>query len=255
MKQLLAFALLLLFTSTSCKKIAGPGGTSAIRGKVMGTTNEQADPGEHEVIDILVKAGSAIEHGDYWLLNGADGNLYYIWYNNPTWISNGDPLLQGRTAIQVNFNYSDDNVTVANNTVAAITAVISNQFQVSQNQDIITLTSTSFVDLSDADNGNSNFNVDVANQGKIPGTSSGEITIGRADERVYLVYGDGEVFNESMKTGGGGEFVFDGLNVGTYTLYALSKDPITGEKVPVFKTVEITEKKTMTDAGTISVLF
>lgn len=255
MKHLFVLALLVLFTSTSCKKISGPGGTSAIKGKVIGTTNDQADPGEHEVIDILVKAGSSIEHGDYWLLNGANGNLYYIWYNNPTWISNGDPQLQGRTAIQVNFNYSDDNVTVANNTVAALSAVIQNDFEITQNQDIITLTSTAFVDLSDSDNGNSNFNVDVANQGKLPGTSGGETTIGLADERVYLVYGDGEVFNESMKTGAGGEFVFDGLNVGTYTIYALSKDPITGEKVPVYKTVEITEKKTMTDAGTIAVLF
>lgn len=258
MKHLLSssvFGLVLLLTISSCKKVEGPGGTSAIRGNVTGTKSDTVNLGEYEVIHVTAKKGTDIEHGDYWLLNGSsNGQLYYIWYNNPTWISNGDPQLQGRTGIQVNFNYSDNNTTVAMNTADALIAVVLNDFTVELNQDILTLTSTSRGDLPDADNGNTSFNVDVANQGQAD-VFDPSTTISMADERVYLIYGDGENFNESMKTGAGGEFTFDGLNPGTYKVYALSFDPITGEKMPVYKTVEITDKGAITEAGTIEVMY
>jgi hypothetical protein len=239
---------------SSCKKVEGPGGTAAIRGKVMGSTVDQVKPGDAEIINVTVKNGADIEHGEYWLLNGpTNGELYYIWYNNPTWVSNGDPQLQGRTGIQVDFNYSDDNVTIAMNTVAALNNAVTNDFVVDVYGDIITLTSKINQDLVDADNGNMSFNVDIANQGDtdilIPSSS-----ISIVDERVYLIYGAGEVFNESAHTGADGVFTFDGLNPGKYRVYALSTDVNTGEKFPVYKFIEITEKGTVADAGTIEVI-
>jgi hypothetical protein len=240
---------------SSCKKVEGPGGTAAIRGKVMGSTVDQVKPGDAEIINVTVKNGADIEHGEYWLLNGpTNGELYYIWYNNPTWVSNGDPQLQGRTGIQVDFNYSDDNLTIAMNTVAALNNAVTNDFVVDVYQDIITLTSKINQDLVDADNGNMSFNVDVANQGDIdeltPSTS-----ISMDDERVYLIYGEGEVFNESVKTGADGVFTFEGLNPGKYRVYALSTDVLTGQKTPVYSAVEINDKGTIADAGTIDVIF
>ena len=235
---------------SSCEKVAGPGGTSAIRGNVVGLKNNL---GESEVIEITVMHGLEVEHGDYFLLNGAGNNSrYYIWYNNPTWVSNGDPNLVGRTGIKVDFNYSDSNTDIANNTEAALSAALSAEFTIEVNGDILTLTSVEHVNLADADNGSTNFNVDVANQGEQDQFGT-EIAI--ADERVYLIYADGTTFNETARTGANGEFTFEGLQVGTYKVYALTQDTITGEKTPVYKTIEISEKASINEIGTFSIRY
>jgi hypothetical protein len=238
----------LIGSLSSCKKIAGPGGTSVIRGKVVGINNSTGEP---ETLDIIVKNGNDIEHGDYFLLNGvSEDALYYIWYNNPTWVSNGNPNLQGRIGIQVNFNYSDSNLDVANATFAAMNAVISSEFTVTQNNDIISLIALTNVEIADADNGTTNFNVDVTNQGASD-VNGNEAAI--TEERVYLIYGDGEVFNDIARTGADGVFTFEGLQVGKYKLYALSKDSLTGEKKPIYKEIEISEKASISDIGIISI--
>lgn len=241
-------SLLLVGAFSSCKKVAGPGGTSAIRGSVIGVNNST---GESEIIDITIKQGNDIEHGDYFLFNGpAGGTLYYVWYNNPTWVSNGDPQLQGRTGIQVNFNYSDSNLEIANATLTAIDAALNGDFTISQNNDILTLVSLAHTEITDADNGTTNFNVDVTNQGKsdINGT---EMAI--TDEKVYLIYGDGTVFNDIARTGADGKFTFEGLQIGKYKVYALSKDATTGEMVPVYQEIEITEKATVNEVVVLSI--
>jgi hypothetical protein len=253
MKSLITASIIGLTSTlliTSCEKVAGPGGTSAIRGNVVGLQNNL---GEAEVIDITVKNGLDIEHGDYFLINGAGNNSrYYIWYNNPTWVSNGDPNLVGRTGIKVDFNYSDSNADIATHTAAAMNAAMNADFSIDVNGDILTLTGTQHIDLVDADNGTTNFNVDVANQGKDDHYGS-EIAI--ADEHVYLIYGDGTSYNETARTGANGEFTFDGLQVGTYKVYALTEDTITGEKTPIYKTIEISEKASINELGTFSIRY
>jgi len=253
MKSIIAATLIGLTSTllfTSCEKVAGPGGTSAIRGNVVGLKNNL---GESEVIDITVKYGLDVEHGDYFLINGAGNNSrYYIWYNNPTWVSNGNPNLVGRTGIKVDFNYSDSNADIAINTAAAMSAAMNADFMIDVNGDIITLTGIQHVDLIDADNGTTNFSVDVSNQGKYDhfGTD-----IAMADEHVYLIYGEGTSFNQSARTGANGEFTFDGLQIGTYKVYALTKDTITGEKTPIYKTIEISEKASINEIGTYSIRY
>jgi hypothetical protein len=165
-------------------------------------------------------------------------------------VSNGNPNLAGRTGIKVDFNYSDSNVDIANQTVAALNAVLSDEFTIEVNGDILTLTSIEHVNLSDADNGSTNFNVDVANQGEEDQFGT-EIAI--ADEHVFLIYANGTTFNETARTGANGEFTFEGLQVGTYTVYALTQDTITGEKTPVYKTIEISEKASINEIGTFSI--
>jgi hypothetical protein len=209
--------------------------------------------GEAEVIDITVKNGLDVEHGDYFLINGAGNNSrYYIWYNNPTWVSNGNPNLAGRTGIKVDFNYSDSNEDIAINTAAAMNAAMNADFSIVLNGDILTLTGMQHTDLVDADNGTTSFNVDVANQGKDDLYGS-EIAI--ADEHVFLIYGDGTSYNETARTGANGEFTFDGLQVGTYKVYALTEDTITGEKTPIYKTIEISEKASINELGTFSIRY
>jgi hypothetical protein len=244
--SILGLTSVLIFSS--CEKVAGPGGTSVIRGNVVGLKNNL---GQSEVIEITVMNGLEVEHGDYFLLNAAGNNSrYYIWYNNPTWVSNGNPNLAGRTGIKVDFNYSDSNVDIAIQTAASLNAVLSDEFTIEVNGDILTLTSIEHVNLSDADNGSTNFNVDVANQGEEDQFGT-EIAI--ADEHVFLIYANGTTFNETARTGANGEFTFEGLQVGTYTVYALTQDTITGEKTPVYKTIEISEKASINEIGTFSI--
>ena len=240
MKSLITASIIGLSSAlifSSCEKVAGPGGTSAIRGNVVGLKNNL---GESEVIEITVMHGLNVEHGDYFLLNGAGNNSrFYIWYNNPTWVSNGDPNLVGRTGIKVDFNYSDSNADIAIHTAAALNAALSSEFTIETNGDIITLTSIEHINLADADNGSTNFNVDVANQGEEDQFGT-EIAI--ADEHVYLIYADGK-------------FTFEGLQVAKYKVYALTQDTITGEKTPIYKTIEISEKASINEIGTFSIRY
>jgi hypothetical protein len=73
------------------------------------------------------------------------------------------------------------------------------------------------------------------------------------DEKVYLIYGDGTVFNDIARTGADGKFTFEGLQIGKYKVYALSKDAATGEMIPVYQEIEITEKATVNEVGVLSI--
>ena len=67
----------ILFTTFSCvKKNPGPGGTSAIKGKVIG---QEFIPGEVEIQQLIFTGGGQLEHGDYFILNKVSNNdNYYI---------------------------------------------------------------------------------------------------------------------------------------------------------------------------------
>lgn len=243
--------LSLLVIITSCKKIEGPGGTSSIRGKLSG---QDYSFGEKEITTVSFTTGATIEHGDYWLLNSTDNSkLYYIYYTNPSWISSADPQLQGRTGIAVSFNYSDSNLEVAQRTLDSIQQLSGLPFSLSLSQDILTIRSNTTGEVVDADDYSTPFTVDVSNQGSpnIIGDS-----FGRAGERVYIIYGQNEYSSNSVRTDENGLFSFEGLQKGTYTIYSLSEDTLQNGKFNrVSKTIQITDKKQIVDAGDLHVYY
>ncbi len=63
-----------------------------------------------------------------------------------------------------------------------------------------------------------------------------------AEERVYIIYGDGTTFDDETKTSYDGTFQFQFLRKGTYTVFSYS-DCLTcdGSTEVVLQTVEITD--------------
>lgn len=64
------------------------------------------------------------------------------------------------------------------------------------------------------------------------------------EQRVYLIYGDDEVFSDDTRTHYDGTYRFENLKKGKYTVYAYSRDTTfqaPSGYIPVKKTVEITK--------------
>jgi len=237
-------AISLLLHLTACEKMAGPGGTSMITGTVTGIN---LSAGQNEVIEVTVTPGIELEHGDYFIINQLNGSHYYFWFNNPNWVSNGNPNLLGRTGVQIDFQYNDDNLTIAQKVDSALQANLSNAFTINRNADIITLTAKEMGNIPDPDDVTTSFIIDVANQGEMS-TMGAETAM--TDVRVYLTYGDNEIFDDSEKTGAQGSFAFRNLQMGKYKVYVLSKDSVTQEyTIPVEKEIEITSDESIMDAG------
>lgn len=78
------------------------------------------------------------------------------------------------------------------------------------------------------------------------------------DQDVFIIYGDtagGNYFyDDDVKSSYQGQFEFNYLEVGTYTIFVYEKCPTcpSGEKT-LFYQVELTEKKEVRDLGTINV--
>lgn len=78
-----------------------------------------------------------------------------------------------------------------------------------------------------------------------------------ADEDLYIIYGNGVTYNERIRTGPNGDFVFNYLRPGKYRIYAYSADSTMTSpsgKIAVYRDVEITKNKQAVDAGTIAIL-
>ena len=106
------FSLALIFFTIGCKKVAGPGGNSSIKGNVQGTFIGNNNPAEKEVTSIICNhangvSGSILDNSDYFLINTPGNSTnYYVWYENTNWLGQ-DPALQGRTAIKVTYSNSE----------------------------------------------------------------------------------------------------------------------------------------------------
>ena len=247
---------------SSCKKVEGPGGTSSITGNLSGVIsgNSDSEP-EQEITTVICThadgiGGSILDNSDYFLLQTPNGGTsYYVWYENTNWLGQ-DPGLSGRTGIKVTYSNTESNVTIAANTAAAITASASSDFIVSVTNDIVTLTNTLVGEVTDADDVNTPFAIDVSNQGK-GGSSGGSSTSGpMADERVYLIYGEEASYSESVRTDASGNYQFKGLTRGTYTVYAFSIDVLspTLETIQVEVEATITEKKQVATAPALTIV-
>jgi hypothetical protein len=76
------------------------------------------------------------------------------------------------------------------------------------------------------------------------------------DEDVYIIYGDAdETYDDKFSCSYDGSFRFDYLTEGTYRVFAYSRcDTCDDGVTPVFKTIEINEKKTEFNVGNIYIL-
>ena len=238
------FAALLAIAFSSCEKIAGPGGTSSITGTVSGINESY---GQYESIEITVTPGSILEHGDYFIVNQLSGDNYYFYFDNPVWVTIADPELLGRTGVQIDFSYDETNFEIAEKVDSVLTANLGDAFSIATNGDIITLTAVEMGNIPDPDDVTTSFLVDVSNQGEV-GYIGAETPM--TDTRVYLCYGENELFDVSTKTGANGAFAFRNLQIGKYSVYVLSKDSATQEyTIPVRQEIEITADGSVVEVG------
>jgi hypothetical protein len=247
-----------LFALTACNKVEGPGGTSSITGKVNGKiiTSSNGGTAEAEVTTVICSHadgvdGSILDNSDYFLLNTpAGGTNYYVWYENTNWLGQ-DPNLSGRTGIKVTYSNNESNVTIANNTAAAITTVAGMDFTVTVSNDILTIVNITVGQVVDADDVNTPFVIDVTNQGKGIGEGTTYSIEGPiADERVFLIYGEEDFYSESVRTDAAGNYQFKGLTKGNYRVFAFSIDTLNPSEFLIQKEVsaEITENKQVVSA-------
>lgn len=75
-------------------------------------------------------------------------------------------------------------------------------------------------------------------------------------EDVFIVYGDGDVsFDDDVKTSYDGTFKFTGLEEGNYTVFVYEDcNSCASGKQALLYPVEITEKKSTIDLGTITII-
>jgi len=63
------------------------------------------------------------------------------------------------------------------------------------------------------------------------------------ETRVYIIYGDNDIYDDDTRTHFDGNYQFRFLNKGTYTLYAYSKcDDCPSGDEPILQTVDITSR-------------
>ena len=74
-----------------------------------------------------------------------------------------------------------------------------------------------------------------------------------ADVDVYIMYGDHTSYDDNTKTGPGGDFVFEFLREGKYTIYVYSGADNPSGKEAVTKEITIHGRKKTVDAGTIEI--
>jgi hypothetical protein len=233
----------------SCNKTEGPGGTSSLTGFVRSQDHQSAAV---EISEVLFTQGLSVENGDYWVLNNPVGvEQFYIYYDNPTWVSPSDPNLEGRTGIEVSFNYSDSNVEIATNTMTAIATLAGSYFSLTRNVDIVSITNKAFGETANADKVTSPFEISTTQSGKNEALQPLKPSI---DEKVYLIYGDSYVYGDLERTGGDGRYNFNNLVEGDYTVYCVSKDTLAGGTTTVSVAVEIPVKKTVITASDIIIL-
>lgn len=75
------------------------------------------------------------------------------------------------------------------------------------------------------------------------------------EERVYIVYGTGNTFNDDMRTSFDGSFRFQYLNKGSYRIFAYSDcDTCASGTEAVIKDIEITSNNSVVETGDIIVI-
>ena len=99
--------------------------------------------------------------------------------------------------------------------------------------------------------------VDQIRRVQINNPASTVDTIAASDEEVFIVYGDNISPNDRVFTNPDGDFAFNWLRTGDYTLYVYSEDTvITSQPLPriaIEVSVNIDDRDEVVEAGTITI--
>jgi len=92
----------------------------------------------------------------------------------------------------------------------------------------------------------------------LPNPSTAQYTVPGADENVYIIYGDEVGVGDNIETNYKGEFEFDYLRPGKYTIYTYSEDTTgTNEfdpnRMPIIEEVEINDKGETVNVPTMTI--
>jgi hypothetical protein len=75
-----------------------------------------------------------------------------------------------------------------------------------------------------------------------------------AEQRVYIIYGDGDYANDDTRTGPNGEFNFPWLRKGDYRVYVISEcNNCPSGTTAVYAAVEISGRREIANVGTITI--
>ncbi len=75
-----------------------------------------------------------------------------------------------------------------------------------------------------------------------------------AEQRVYIIYGDGVYADDDTRTGPNGEFRFSWLRKGDYRIYVISEcNSCPSGTEGIYRNVEVTGRKDVVNVGTITI--
>lgn len=133
---------------------------------IVGRTGVQVltSAGLPEVTEITCPPASDISSGQHFLINSANDVVeYYVWFNKD--LLGGDPLLSGKTSLQVVIESSDDADTVAAKVADILNALTA--FSASEVGNVVTATTSVIGATTDSVNVNvNNLVINVTQQGK-----------------------------------------------------------------------------------------
>jgi hypothetical protein len=141
-------------------------------------------PAVAEITDVQIPAAPLT--GQYFLLDSASSAQYYVWYNVDT--GGGDPVVIGRTGIEVAILSSDTNSVIATKTATELN--LSVDFSAVDASDIVTITDLTAGNVNDAIDFDTGFLIITTTQGTDPVGATDPLVAGRTGVPVVYVVND-----------------------------------------------------------------
>lgn len=145
--------------------------------------------GQTQVTNIVTAAASTLTTGDYFLLNGPGNEInYYVWFNKAG--GGGNPLIPGRTGIEVDVGGGDTDAQVATAAASAIDALADFQASSTTNVLVITNARAGITDNTvDASVGGTGFTITTTSYGAtLPATQLETVRMVSFNERLLIFF-------------------------------------------------------------------
>lgn len=139
--------------------------------------------GQPQVSTVICEAASTLTTGDYFLLSGGNNDPYYVWFNVDA--GGGDPVISGRTSIEVAVESTDTDAQVATKLQTAIDAVAA--FSATVNTATVTITNVDQGVADAIEDSNTGFNFSTTAWGaSAPSTAVDKIRTLVFNERLIM---------------------------------------------------------------------